>query len=64
MLDLPQKMYNSAVITMENKIFIIGGWTDSPSDEVFIYDDETKEWQQGPKLGATRFQHKNNFVGI
>lgn len=55
MADLPLKLYNSAVVSVDSKIYVVGGWSDSPTDKVFIYNDEVSDWNHGPKLGVTRF---------
>jgi hypothetical protein len=48
-------MYNSAVVTFGNLMFVIGGWINSPTADVFVYDDRTDRWTKGVKMSATRY---------
>ena len=55
MASLPHNMYNSAVVTIGNLMYVIGGWINSPTSDVFVYDDRSDRWMSGVRMSATRY---------
>jgi len=65
---LPRTLSHAASVSLDNKIFIIGGWHDYKvaSDEIITYDEEKKDWKvvgqlQTPRadLAATKIDASN-----
>ena len=47
---VPRFLYNSAVATLANTAFLIGGFEEEPVDSVLSYTGDTDTWAEATKL--------------
>ena len=48
--NVPRFLYNSAVATIANTAFLIGGFEEEPVDSVLSYSGDTDTWAEATKL--------------